>query len=70
MSLVVSPERAHARARAAKAQRAAEVARLRRRTHRGARGRTASVLRDLAVRLDPPAPEPRRVDQRPLEAAR
>jgi hypothetical protein len=70
MSPVVSHERAHARARAAKAEHVAAVARLRRRTHRDARGRTASLLHELAVRLDPAAPEPRRVDTRPLEAAR
>jgi hypothetical protein len=52
-TLDTPPERVHAHARTARAERAADLARLRRHTHTDARGRTASVLRDLAARLDP-----------------
>ncbi|MEX0835542.1 MAG: hypothetical protein WD010_05595 [Nitriliruptor sp.] len=48
----MTAQRVEAQARAARAHRSAEVARLRRQNRGDARARTATVLRDLAGRID------------------
>ncbi len=60
---VMTAQRVEAQARAARAHRSAEVARMRRRNRGDARARTAAVLRDLAGRIDTRDGAPR-----PLEA--
>jgi hypothetical protein len=63
-------EHVHAQARIARAERAADLARLRRATHTDVRGRIATALRGLAVRLDPLPVAPLDTDRRPAVATR